>query len=415
MKPQTVIQLILLVLLIALSSFFSASETALTSVSRLRFRHLTKEKVRNAGKILKLLEDPNRLLGAILVGNNIVNIGASALATSLAMDYFGSAGVGIATGVMTLLVLIFGEITPKSWAVQHAERFSLRIAPIIRILIIVTGPILVLLLYITNFLIRLTGADAEQKKSIITTEELRSMVDVGHEEGILEVEEHKMMRNVLEFGDLPVRAVMTPRTDLVALPDNAGYEQLRDTFHREQVSKIPVYAKTLDHITGILNVKNLVFIEDGEGFQLLEHITPPFFTYEFIKVRDLFQELRSRRISLAVVLDEYGGTVGIITMEDLIEEIFGELEDTLPNETLDFILVQGDEFLVGGSARVDEINELLGTHIRGDEYDTIAGFIIFELGYLPLPGDSLDYRDHRFLVEEVQGRRIAKIRITARP
>ena len=412
MDTQTIGQLVLLIVLIMLSAFFSASETALTSVSKLRIRHLSREHVKNAGKVLKLLDDPNRLLGAILVGNNIVNIGASALATSLALKHFGSAGVGIATGIMTLLVLVFGEITPKSWAVDHAESLSLRIAGLIGFLIVITGPILVLLLYITNFLIRLTGGAAKGKKTIITPEELRSLVDVSHEEGILEGEEHRMIHNVLEFGDLPVRSVMTPRTDMVAVSEAISFAELRELFRTKGYSRIPVYAGSMDQVTGIIHLRDLLFAEGEGDFNLAALTRPPYFTYEFIRVRELFEELRTRRTSLAVVLDEYGGTVGIITMEDLIEEILGELAHSQPEDSLEFIQVLTDGYLVGGSTRIDEINQLLGTRIRGDEFDTIAGFLIFEMGNLPEPGDALLYQDLRFRVDEIRDKRIRRIHIS---
>ncbi len=410
MEQHQIWQLAMLVFMIGLSSFFSASETALTSVSKLHFRHLVKEDVPNARKVMKLLDDPNRMLGAILVGNNIVNIGASALATSLAMELWGSAGVGIATGVMTLLVLIFGEITPKSWAVTHAEKFSLAIAGIIRFLITVTHPIVIMLLYLTNFLIRLTGGGHEKKKSIITTEELRSMVDFSHEEGILEGDEKKMIYNVLEFGDLPIRAIMTPRTDMVAIEDRASLTDLRETFRSQRYSKIPVYTDNIDHITGVINIKNLAFSNvDGTSDDLHDYMTPPFFTYEFIKVRELFQEMRKNHMSLAIVLDEYGGTVGIVTMEDLIEEIFGALEESSDHAGLEFIVADDGGFILGGSTRITDVNEEIGLRITGDKFDTIAGYIIYELGYLPKIGESLDYEDHIFTILEMAGKRITKI------
>ena len=413
MEQQYIWQLIILVILISLSAFFSSAETALTSISKLHFRHLAKQEVPNARKVLELLDEPNRLLGAILVGNNIVNIGASALATSLAMDLFGSAGVGIATGIMTLLVLIFGEITPKSWAVRNAERFSLSIAGIVRFLILVTHPIVVFLLYITNFLIRLTGGETDNKDGIITEEELRSMVDFSHEEGILEGDERKMIHNVLQFGDLPIRTVMTPRTDMVAINETASLEDLGDVFRKERYSNIPVYSENIDNITGIINVKEFVFSSvDGPPQSLLDLKTPAFFTYEFMRVTELFQEFRKKRLSLAIVLDEYGGTVGVVTMEDLIEEIFGELEDSANQEGMEFIVSVDDGYIVGGSTRIDDINEELGLRLQGEEYDSIAGFVIFELGYLPKQNETLHYQNHTFTILELVGKRITKVKIT---
>ncbi|KAF5055709.1 hypothetical protein DSECCO2_375010 [anaerobic digester metagenome] len=412
MNPNTAWQLILLVVLISFSAFFSACETALTSVNRIRFRHLAKDQVPNAAKVLKLLEDPNRLLGAILVGNNIVNIGASALATSLALETFGSAGVGIATGLMTLLVLIFGEITPKSWAVQHAEKFSLRIAPVVSLLIRLTHPILIFLLFITNFLIRLMGSGHPQK-SVITTEELRSMIDFSHEEGILESKERTMIHNVLEFGDLPIRNVMTPRTDLIALEDTASLDELKETFRVRQFSKIPIYSGNLDHIIGIVSIKRLLFQDDlAQDFSVTRYMSDPIFTYEFMQVRDLFAEFQASPTSLAIVLDEYGGTVGMVTMEDLIEEIFGELDDSTAGSGLEFIRQAGDGYLVGGSTRIDEINPLLGLSILDVDFDTIAGFLLEQLGHIPSVGEQIVHGGYLFQIKGLRGKRITEILIT---
>lgn len=220
-----------------------------------------------------------------------------------------------------------------------------------------------------------------------------------------------MIHNVLEFGDLPVRAVMTPRTDMVAVSEEIALADLRELFRVKGYSRIPVYAGSLDQIIGIIQLRDLMF-QDGAGEgSLSELIQPPYFTYEFIRVRELFEELRARRLSLAIVLDEYGGTVGVITMEDLVEEILGELAHHQREDSLEFIQVLADGYLVGGSTRIDEINQVLGTRIRGDEFDTIAGFLIFEMGTLPEQGAELLYRDFRFRVEEIQDKRIRRIHI----
>lgn len=405
-------QLILLVVLIGMSSFFSASETALMSLSKIRIRHLVDEKVHGAEAVSKLVENPNKFLGSILVGNNVVNIGASALATSLAIQHFDSAGVGIATGVMTLLVLIFGEITPKSLAAQHSEFISLKIVGIINFFVIIFNPIVYLLLLITNGLIRMLGGKPGRTQPFITEDELRTMVNVSHEEGVLEVEEKEMIYNVFEFGDSQVKDVMTPRTDMVALEVNVTHEKIIETFKSEQFSRIPIYQETTDNIIGILYIKDLIFkSNDNMVFDIHDYMREPYFTFEFKKITELFQELRIKHIPMAIVLDEYGGTAGIVTMEDLIEEIVGDIRDEYDDHEKDIEVVKEDEYIVEGSTRIDELNDMIGVKIDSEDFDTIGGFIVGEFGYIPEVNETIEYDGIKFVVEEVDRNRIEKLRI----
>lgn len=405
-------QFILLAVLIGMSAFFSASETALMSLSKIRIRHLVDEKVRGAEAVSKLVENPNKLLGSILVGNNVVNIGASALATSLAIHYVGSAGVGIATGIMTLLILIFGEITPKSLATQHSEFISLKIAGIINFFVIIFNPIVYLLLILTNGLIRMLGGKPGRTQPFITEDELKTMVTVSHEEGVLEVEEKQMIYNVFEFGDSQVKDVMTPRTDMTSLELNSSYEKIIETFRSEQFSRIPIYQETTDNIIGILYIKDLIFkSSENKPFDIHDYIREPYFTFEFKKTTELFQELRAKRIPMAIVLDEYGGTAGIVTVEDLIEEIVGDIRDEYDDHEIDIEVVKEDEYIVEGSTRIDELNELIGVKIESEDFDTIGGFIVGEFGYIPEVDESIEYEGIRFVIEEVDRNRIEKLRI----
>lgn len=405
-------QFILLAVLVGLSAFFSASETALMSLSRIRIRHLVEEKVKGAEAVSKLVENPNKLLGSILVGNNVVNIGASALATSLAIHYFGNAGVGIATGAMTLLVLVFGEITPKSLAAQHSEFLSLRIVGIINFFVIIFNPIVFILLFVTNGLIRLMGGKPGRTQPFITEDELKTMVNVSHEEGVLEVEEKEMIYNVFEFGDTQVKDVMTPRTDMVSLEIGVTYEKVIDTFKAEQFSRIPIYQETTDNIIGILYIKDLIFkTSENTVFDIHEYIREPYFTFEFKKTTELFRELRAKRIPMAIVLDEYGGTAGIVTVEDLIEEIVGDIRDEYDDHEQDIEVVKEDEYIVEGSTRIDELNELIGVRIESEDFDTIGGFIVGEFGYIPEVHETIEYDGIKFVVEEVDRNRIEKLRI----
>lgn len=412
MEPGTGWQLVLLIVLIGLSAFFSSTETALTSLSKIRLRHLVDEKVKNADKVYKLVENPKKLLGAILVGNNIVNIGASALATSLAIDYFGNAGVGLATGIMTLLVLIFGEITPKSLAVQHSEQISLKIAGVVTGITVVLAPIVTVLLLITNGMIRLMGGKPVSNQPFITEEELRTMVDVSHEEGVLEVDERAMIHNVFEFGDSQVRDVMTPRPDMVALEIGSSYEKILETFKEEQFSRIPVYSETPDNVVGMMYIKDLILKPmASDTFDINDYLREPYFTFEFKKTTDLFQELRDKRLPIAIVLDEYGGTAGLITMEDLIEEIVGDIRDEYDEHETDIEVVKEDEYIVEGGTRIDEVNDMIGTSIESEDFDSIGGFVVGVFGYLPEPKEIIEFEGIKFIVEEVDRNRIEKVRI----
>ncbi|OJV64992.1 MAG: hemolysin [Clostridiales bacterium 38-18] len=395
-----------------MSAFFSASETALMSLSKIRIRHLMEEKVKGADVVNRLVENPNKLLGSILVGNNIVNIGASALATSLAIQYAGNAGVGIATGIMTLLILIFGEITPKSLAAQHSEFISLKIAGIINFVVVFFNPVVFLLLLLTNGLIRLLGGKPAGSQPFITEDELKTIVTVSHEEGVLEVEEKQMIYNVFEFGDAQVKDVMTPRTDMISLEVGVSYEKIIETFRAEQFSRIPIYQETTDNIIGILYIKDLIFkANENNAFVIQDYMREPHFTFEFKKTTELFQELRVKRIPMAIVLDEYGGTAGIVTMEDLIEEIVGDIRDEYDDHEKDIEVIKEDEYVVEGSTRIDELNEMIGVHIESEDFDTIGGFIVGEFGYIPEVNEIIEYDGIRFVVEEVDRNRIEKLRI----
>lgn len=405
-------ELLLLVILLCLSAFFSASETALMSLSRIRILNMVEEKVRGADKIFKLREDPSRLLGTILVGNNIVNIAASALATVLAIQFFGDTGVGIATGVMTILVLIFGEITPKALAAQKSERVSLLVSPIITLLALIFNPVVKVFTHIANVFIWALGGKPTKPEPSITEEELKTMVNVSHEEGVLEVDEKKMICNVFEFGDQHVKDVMIQRTDIVAININATFEELSEIIKNEQYSRYPVYKQRMDNIVGIFNVKELLFLkEPKETFDIKKYMRKPYYTFEYKKISEVFSEMKKIRVHMAIVLDEYGGTAGIVTIEDLIEEIVGDISDEYDVQANEIETIKEGEYVVDGSTRIDELNEMIGTKIESEYYDSIGGFVIGELGRLPQAGESMEYENVKLIVESVDKNRVKKIKI----
>ena len=396
-----------------MSGFFSMSETALMALSKIRIRHMVEEGVKGAKLVEKLAEDPSRLLGAILIGNNIVNIGASALATSVAVKAFGEGAVGVVTIVMTILVLIFGEITPKSIAKQNSESVALKVSKIINIVVKLFRPFIAIFTAISGLFIRLLGGDPKATEPFITEEELKTMVGVSEEEGVLEDVEKEMIFNVFEFADSQVKDVMVQRVDVVAVDINATYDEVINIIKTEQFSRIPVYNQNIDDVIGILNVKDLIIASQSkENFKISDYMREPYYTFEFKKISELFNEMKKTRNHMSVVLEEQGGNVGIVTIEDLIEEVVGEIEDEYDDEEdNDIIVVKEDEYIVDGSARLDHIGDLIGVTMESEEFDSVGGLVIGELGRFPEQSEEVNLNNIRFVVEEVDKNRIKKVRI----
>lgn len=407
-------EIILLVVLIMLSAFFSMSETALMSLSKIRIRHMAEEEVKGAKLVERLLEDPNKLLGAILIGNNIVNIGASAIATSLTAKLFGGSegSVAIATLIMTTIILIFGEITPKSVAKQKSEGVSLFVSKPIKLCVFIFKPLVTVFTGISSVFIKLMGADPKATEPFITEEELKTMVDVSEEEGVLEDVEKEMIHNVFDFADMQVKNVMVQRVDITALDSESTYDDVLTTIKKEQFSRIPVYKETIDDIIGILNVKDLIISgKEKKDFKVTDYIREPFYTFEFKKIKEVFNEMKKTRNPLAIVLDEYGGTVGIITMEDIIEEVFGEIEDEYDEVNNMIEIVKDGEYIVDGSAKLEDISEIIGVNMESDDLDSVGGLIIEELGRIPESKEEVVINGIRFVIEELEKNRIKKVRI----
>ena len=388
------------------------SETALTALSKIRIRHMVDEDIKNAKLVEKLTEDPNKLLGAILIGNNIVNIGASALATSIAVAKWGESGVGIVTIVLTIVVLIFGEITPKSIAKQKSECVSLAVSRPISLVVKLLKPFIALFTGISAIFIKLVGCDPKANEPFITEEELKTMVGVSEEEGVLEDVEKEMIFNVFDFADSQVKDVMVQRVDIVAVDSEASYEEVLEVIKTEQFSRIPVYNQTIDDIVGILNVKDLIIAgQNKENFKVADYMREPHYTFEFKKIAQLFNEMKKSRNHIAVVLDEYGGTVGIVTIEDLIEEVVGDIEDEYDDYNKEIEVIKEDEYVVDGSAKLDVISELIGVNMESEEFDSVGGLLIGQLGRFPEKNEEIVLNSIRFTVEEIDKNRIKKVRI----
>ena len=412
MDPSYTWQIVSLIILIGLSGFFSMSETALMSLNKIKLRHMVEEGVAAAKSVEKLIEDPNKLLGAILIGNNVVNIGASSLATVLATNIFGNSGVGIATGVITILVLIFGEITPKSIAKQKSETVALMVVKPIQFIVFIFKPFVYVFTIISSLFIRLLGGDPNKAESFITEEELKTMVDVSEEEGVLENVEKEMIFNIFDFVDLQVKDVMVQRVDIVAVDEEATYDEVMDIIKSEQFSRIPVYSETIDNVIGVINVKDFAMVENiREDFNVTKYVREPFYTFEFKKIVELFKEMKKARNHIAVVLDEYGGTVGLVTIEDLVEEIVGEIEDEYDEEDNSIEVIKENEYVVDGSARLHDISELLGVDIDSEEFDSVGGLMIGALGRMPEEKEEVVSNDITFIAEEIDKNRIKKVRL----
>lgn len=412
MDPSYTWEIVTLIILLMLSAFFSMSETALMSLNKIRIRHMIEEGVPGAKLVEKLTEDPNKLLGAILIGNNIANIAASALATVLATHIFGPTGVGVATAIMTILVLIFGEITPKSIAKQRAEHVALKVGKPVKFVVMIFKPFVYMFSAISSVVIKMLGGDPTASEPFITEEELKTMVDVSEEEGVLEDVEKEMIFNVFDFADLQVKDVMVQRVDVVAVDSEATYDDLLQVIKEEQFSRIPVYNQTIDDVIGILNVKDLVMVENlKQDFNITKYIREPFYTFEFKKIIELFKEMKKTRNHIAVVLDEYGGTVGIVTIEDLVEEIVGEIEDEYDEEKRSIEVIKDNEYVVDGSVRLHDIGDLIGMDIESEEFDSVGGLVIGELGRMPEEKEEIRVNNMKFVVENIDKNRIKKVRI----
>lgn len=417
MDPSVAAKCVILVILLFLSGFFSSAETALTTVNKLRMRSLADEGNKRAATVLKLTDNPAKMLSAILIGNNIVNLSASSLTTTLVLEVFGSKAAAIATGILTLLVLVFGEITPKQLATLHSEKMSLFFAPLFLGLTRLLTPVIFIVNKLSVCVMFLLRIDPNAKAAPITESEFLAVVDVSHEEGVIESEEHQMINNVVDFGDSVAKDIMVPRIDMVFANVEMDYIELVEVFRKEQYSRLPVYSETQDNIVGIINLKDVFLFSDNPTAFHMEHfIREPYFTYEFKKTSDLLSEMRKDHIAMAIVLDEYGATAGLITLEDLLEEIVGEIRDEYDSDEVDSVRsTSPDEYTAEGTAKLEDINEVLGLELASDDYDSIAGHVIHLLGHLPTAGESIEENGVVYTVSEVNKNRVDEVRIRVLP
>lgn len=408
------IQVVILFILLSISAFFSAAETALTSISKVRVRHLKEEGVKGASVLEKLISEPKKLLSTVLVVNNIVNIAATSISTSVMVGLFGSQGVAWATAIMTVLILVFGEVTPKTLASNNKEGVSLAVSKILNLSIVIFAPLVFLINLMTTLIFKILRIEDDDPKSLVTEEELKAMVNFSHEEGVLEQEEKAIIDNVFEFGDMKAENAMIQRIDMVTVSADANYDEVLNLFKEEKMSRFPVYRGNIDDIVGILNIKDIIFLtdEEEETFKVEDYMRDVFFTYEFKKISQLLEEMKLAKTQIAIVLDEYGGTSGLLTIEDLVEVLVGDIEDEYDEHEDEIVKISNNEYIVDGSTKISDVNEYLHKDIESGEFDSIGGYIIGYLNRLPIEGEEIELNSFiRVKVLSLDKNRIAAIRM----
>ena len=412
MDSSVATQIIILIILLFFSGFFSSAETSLTTVNKIRMRSLAEEGNKRAKKVIIITEDSGKMLSAILIGNNIVNLSASSITTSIAYMFGGSA-VAAATGIITLLILIFGEISPKTLATIHSEKLALMYAYPIAFLMKITTPFIFIVNSLSRVVLFILRVDPNAKPDAMTESELRTIVDVSHEDGVIESEEKEMIYNVFDMGDAKAKDVMVPRVHMTFADVNSTYEELINIFREDKFTRLPVYEETTDNVIGTINMKDLLLFDNKKEFHIRDILREAYFTYEYKSISELLIEMREASINIAIVLDEYGETAGLITLEDLLEEIVGEIRDEYDeNEEDDFKEINRFEYVVEGSTNLDDLNDELHTKLESEDYDSLGGFIIERLDRLPELNDEVTTIDGiRLVVESLDKNRVEKVHI----
>ena len=400
MDSSDATRLIILFILLLLSAFFSSAETALTTVNKIRMRTLAEEGSKRARTVLAITDDSGKMLSAILIGNNIVNLSAASLTTSLAYS-FGGSMVAIASGILTILILLFGEITPKTMATIHSEKMSLVYAPVISMFMKIMTPAIFIINGLSIGVLFLLRVDPNAKNNVMTETELRTIVDVSHEDGVIESDEREMINNVFDLGDARAKDVMVPRVHVTFADINSTYGELIDIFREDKFTRLPVFKDTTDNVVGTINMKDLLLYDNTKGFHIQDILREAYFTYEYKNISELLVEMRKASFNIAIVLDEYGETAGLITLEDILEEIVGEIHDEYDENEEDFIQeIDEREYIVEGSTNLDDLNDRLDLDLNSEEYDSLGGFIIERLDRLPEAGDSIHTEEGIHMVVE---------------
>ena len=416
METSDVAQLIIIIVLIFLSGFFSSAETAFSTLNRVRMRNLEEEGSKKAARVNKILESYSKMLSAILIGNNIVNLTASSLTTAFVIGVCGNAYIGVGTGILTIVVLLGGEIIPKTWANLNSEKLALAYSSVIYALMKVMTPVIFIVDLLSKGILKLLHVDPNKKMDTITESELKTYVDVSHEDGQIESDEREMIYNIFEFSDTCVKDIMIPRTNMVTVNADESVNDLIKVFHESMYTRIPVYQEDKDSMIGFVNIKDLFIarISGQKNITLKSLLREAYYTYEYKKNADLLLEMREKSMNVAFVLNEYGSTVGMVTLEDLLEELVGEIRDEYDEDEKELIQKIDDRsYLIEGSMNLSDINDSIGTSLNSDDYDSIGGIIIGQLDRLPEDNESVVLADGTTLqVKGIDQNRILHVLLT---
>ena len=412
MSTTNWIELIVIIVGVMGSAFFSSSETALTSLNVFKIRQMEENRVENSSLVRKLTDDIGKVLTTILIGNNIVNIATTTVATIFFTDLFGPSGAIISTIVLTLTILIFGEVTPKNIASSSSEKVALKVAKPIKFFDFILKPMSFFLQAITNFLTRLLIGENAKKGDLVTEEDLKTIVDVSEEQGVINDQESEIINNVFEFGDSDVEDIMTARTNMEAIAVDMEDRELKDFLKNCKHSRIPVYGKSIDNIIGILHMKDIVaFIAEDKALNIEEMIRPAFYVYDNMHIFDLFKSMRGENVSLAIVIDEYGGTSGIVTIEDIVEELVGEIEDEYDTHLESILKINDKEYLVNPSIHINDFNDYFDTDLAQIKNDSIGGFLIDKIGRIPKLGDSIEEEGIKITVVQINRYKLEMLKV----
>ena len=412
MDSGEVLQIGIVIGLLVLSALFSLAETAMADVSKIRIRGLAEAGDKQAQMLMKVFERHGKMINTILICDTAANLAAAILMTLLVTTHFGRQYVWAGAVPAAFLVLILGEIAPKTAAALYAEKLSLALAKPVYGLMVLFTPVLFLVEKLSNLVLLLFRINPKKKPEAITEEDLRTIVEVGHEEGVIESDEKKMIYNVFDFGDSVAKDIMVPRTDMACIDAEATYEEFMEVVREQMYTRYPVYEETTDHVIGIINIKDVLLAERRQEFCIRDYLREPYYTYEYMKTADLMVELRKTQNNIAIVLDEYGATAGLITLEDMLEEIVGEIRDEYDEDEEDFIRRLGPlEYVVEASMHLDDLNDLLGLSLESEDYDSIGGFMIGMLDHLPEQGEEVTFQNLRLVADQVDGNRIDKVHI----
>ncbi len=409
------IEIVTLIILIFLSGFFSSAETAFVSCNKARIRSLADDGNKKAARVLRILEKGSKLLSTVLIGNNIVNLTASAISTMLATEYFGIP-VGIMTGILTFVILIVGEVVPKTWATVSADKMALAYSGIIEMLMVIFTPFILIVNGVAKAILFVMRIDADGRPDAITEDAIKTYVDVSHEDGEIEPEERDMIYNLFDFTDHVAKDIMIPKVRMVSIDVESKYEEVLAVFKEYMYTRLPVYEGEKENIIGVINMKEFIGL-DRKGFSVRNIMREAYFTHEFKKTQDLLAQMRKETFNIVFVLSEYGTVEGMITLEDLLEELVGEIRDEFDEDEKELIQkLEDGKYLVEGALSIDDFNEAVGTSLSSEEYDSMGGIIIERLDHMPEDGDEVTLEDGTVLkVIGMDQNRIVEVEITLPP